>query len=149
MHLSKFKDQSDLKINKELRRRECNFFLYSKLLRQIYRLRQIQDEEYKEVERKIMEQQTKQNDYEKLQRDKMEQEEKVRHQLEEDERKKQEHKMNSRKVILDRIPQEPAEDDSDAVLIIFRSPDGRRLERRFKTHDKALVYFIRENIIRI
>ena len=139
MHLSKSKDQLGLKINKELRKQGCNFLHIHTI--KTNRLRQIQDEEYKEVERKIMEQQTKQHDYEKLQREKMEQEEKVRHQLQEDERKKQELKANSRQAILDRIPQEPAEDDLDAILIIFRSPDGRRLERRFRTHDKALVYF--------
>lgn len=102
-------------------------------------MRHIQDEEYKEVERRIMEQQQREADAEKLRQSKAEQDLIQQKQTEEEERKKEEDKENAKLAILERLPLEPAENESDAILIIFRLTDGKRLERRFRNTDKAQV----------
>jgi len=102
-------------------------------------LRQIQQEEYKEVERKILEAQQQKEREERTRRETMEREENARKQKEEEERRKQEEREHKKRTKLSSLPEEPAESDPSAILIIFRLPDGNRIERRFKNTDKAQV----------
>jgi len=83
-------------------------------------LRKIQEEDYKEVERKII-----------AQKEKTIMEVK---QKEQDEAKKRERKLteeNERQKKKDELAEEPKEDDPNAVQIIYRLPDGSRISRRF------------------
>jgi len=102
-------------------------------------LRQIQDEEYKEVERRIMEQQLKANEEQKTQKEAAEQAEATRKAKEEEAARKEEEKEMKKAESLSRLPEEPAEGAADAVLFMFRLPDGNRLERRFRNTDKVQV----------
>ena len=102
-------------------------------------MRQIQEEEFKEVERKILEQQKQKEEEEKTNKEKEELETSMRLQKEEEEKKKLEHKEMTKKTKLQNLPPEPAADDQSAILIIFRLPNGDRLERRFSNNDKAQV----------
>jgi FAS-associated factor 2 len=40
-----------------------------------------------------------------------------------------------------RIPEEPAADDSEAVMVMVRMPDGRRSSRRFRRADPLQAVF--------
>ena len=105
----------------------------------------MQQEEFKEVERKILEQQQKQAEEERIRKEKADQEELERSQREEEERNKAKNKETFRQQKLASLPVEPAENDPEAIVVIFRLPDGNREERRFKTSDKAqvnLLHFI-------
>jgi len=104
-------------------------------------LRQIQEEEFKEVERKIMEQQQKKQEEEKTNREKEELETSMRKQKEDEEKRRTEEKEMKKKTKLQTLPPEPAEDDQSAILIIFRLPNGDRLERRFNSNDKAQALY--------
>jgi len=104
-------------------------------------LRQIQQEEYKEVERKILEQQQQKEREERTRRETIEKEETARKQKEEEERAKQEARELKKKNKLSSLPAEPEESDPSAILIIFRLPDGNRIERRFRNSDKAQVLY--------
>jgi len=104
-------------------------------------LRQIQQEEYKEVERKILEQQQQKEREERTRRETIEKEEAAKKQKEEEERAKQEAREFKKKNKLSSLPAEPEESDPSAILIIFRLPDGNRIERRFKNSDKAQVLY--------
>ena len=41
--------------------------------------------------------------------------------------------------IKQKLQQEPAEDDPNATLFVFRLPDGNRISRRFSREDKIAV----------
>ena len=99
----------------------------------------MQDEEFKEVERKILEQQQKKEQEDRQRREKEEQEEMIRREREELERRKNEEREFNKRNKLGRIPIEPVEGAPDAVLVIFRSPDGQRIERRFRSTDSVAV----------
>ena len=66
----------------------------------------------------------------------------MRKQKEDEEKRKTEEKEMKKKTKLQTLPPEPAEDDQSAILIIFRLPNGDRLERRFNSNDKAQVNFL-------
>jgi len=103
-------------------------------------LRQIQEEEFKEVERKILEQQLKETEDERARKEQFEKEEATRREKEEEEKRKEEQKAMIRKLKLDNLPEEPVEGENDSISIIFRLPTGERIERRFRTSDKAQVF---------
>jgi hypothetical protein len=93
-------------------------------------LRQIQAEEFKEVERKIKEQKQKeQNDQV---RKRKEEEDKIER-LKQAEIEK-EFKRNN-------IPAEPAENEPNVILLIFRVPDGSRIQRRFYNNTKVQLLY--------
>jgi len=104
-------------------------------------LRQIQDEEYKEVERQILEQQMKETEEKKTKKEIAEQEEAAKKAIEEEARRKEEEKEMRIAEKLSSLPEEPAEGGEDVVLIIIRLPDGNRLERRFRNTDKVQVLY--------
>jgi hypothetical protein len=51
-------------------------------------------------------------------------------------------KERAKNEIKQRLAQEPAEDDPNATLFVFRLPDGNRISRRFSRDDKISVYLI-------
>jgi len=93
-------------------------------------LRQIQEEDYKEVERKIKQQKQKEADVkDKKKRDEEEKVQKEQLALLEKEQKRQS------------LPVEPAESDPNHILIIFRLPDGSRVNRRFDRNNRVQVLY--------
>jgi len=109
-------------------------------------LRQVQDEEFKEAERKIKEQLERKAEEERLRKEKEEQEEMLRIQREHEEkikeeeaRKKEEEKELLKKRKLATLPAEPGADEPGVISIVFRLPDGNRGERRFKNTEKIQV----------
>jgi len=93
-------------------------------------LRQIQQEEYKEVERKIKEQKQKEQD--DIVKRRKEEEDKIQ-KAKQLELEKQLKKQS--------LPQEPTEGDPTAILIIFRLPDGTRIQRRFNRQTGVQVLY--------
>ena len=105
----------------------------------LIRLRQMQEQEYQAVEEQIRQAQQKAEQEEKekqLQAEKQAQEEQRR--LEE-EKKQEEEKAMIREKIAKSLPEEPKDGAPDAMLVIFRLPDGERVQRRFSNKDKAEV----------
>mgnify|MGYP002624254814 CR=1 FL=1 len=99
----------------------------------------MQEEEYKEVERKIREVQQKKEEEERLRKQKEEEERRKIAEKEEEERRKQQEKELLRQKKLESLPPEPAEGEENNFLIVIRLPDGNRVQRRFKNFDKAQV----------
>ncbi len=109
-------------------------------------MRQVQDEEFKEAERKIKEQLERKAEEEKIRKEKEEQEEILRMQREyeekrkeEEARKKEEEKEMLKKNKLATLPVEPGVGEAGVISIVFRLPDGNRGERRFMNTDKIQV----------
>jgi len=103
---------------------------YQQKLEEDRLLRRIQEEEFKEVERKIKEQ--KEKGANELAKKKREAEEKIQKEKEA-EMEKQKKKEN--------IPAELDESDPNAILIIFRLPDGSRIQRRFDRNNKVQILY--------
>ena len=92
----------------------------------------------------IIQQQKEEIEYlERLENEKklLEREEIRQAQRQEEERKKKKQEIEEKKNIKQKIiPQEPASDNSESTLIIFRFPDGDgRVQRRFIKTDKVQV----------
>ena len=51
-------------------------------------------------------------------------------------------KERVRNEIRQRLQEEPAEDDPNTTLFVFRLPDGNKISRRFSRDDKISVYLI-------
>jgi len=105
-------------------------------------LRQIQEEEFKEAERKIREKQQDQDKQAVLRKEKEAEEQKIRKQQEEERRIREEEKEQQRDIKVKRLPAEPAEGSPNAVNVVFRTPNGNNLERRFNNTDKVQVIFV-------
>jgi len=104
-------------------------------------LRQIQEEEYKEVERKIREQQEMQAIQESIKMQEEEEERKVAFDQAEKKQKLEKEREEAKKTKLKNLPPEPAEGVANVISIAFRTPNGNRVERRFTLHDKAQVLY--------
>jgi len=104
-------------------------------------LRQIQEEEFKEAERKIREKQQDQDKQAILKKEKEAEEQKLRKQQEDERRIREEEKEQQRDIKIKRLPAEPAEGSPNAVNIVFRTPNGNNLERRFNNTDKVQALY--------
>ena len=91
-------------------------------------MRQIQEEDFKEVERKIKEK--KEKEATEIERKKFEEQEKLK--------KIQENNLQ-KEIKKQSLPLEPEQDSCSCILIIFRLPDGSRLQRRFDRSNKVQV----------
>ncbi len=102
-------------------------------------MRQIQEEEFKEAERKIREKQVDQDKQAILKKEKEAEEQRLRKEREEKQKMMEEEKEQQRDIKLKRLPAEPAADGPNVVNILFRTPSGNNLERRFNATDKVQV----------
>jgi len=102
-------------------------------------LRQIQEEEFKEAERKIREKQVDQDKQAILKKEREAEEQKLRKQREEEQKIREEEKQQQREIKLKRLPAEPAAEGPNVMNILFRTPSGNNLERRFNATDKVQV----------
>jgi hypothetical protein len=99
----------------------------------------MQEEEYKEVEKKIRETQNKKQEEEKLKESKKLEEERLKKQKEEEERKRTIEIEETKKKKKAGLPDEPSENEPNIVLMVFRLPDGGRIQRRYRLSEKIEV----------
>jgi len=100
-------------------------------------LRQMQEEEYKEVEKKIRDQQKMKDEEEKMKKSRQLEEENLKRLKEEEERKRRADIDEQKKKKKAGLPNEPAENEENIVLMVFRLPDGGRIQRRYRLTDKV------------
>lgn len=92
------------------------------------RLRQIQEEEYKEAEKLMREQEENQK-----------REEEMKFQKEEEEKKLLELQKEAKRKKMENLEVEPAENEPNLILVLFRLPNGSKISRRFRIREEIQV----------
>lgn len=115
--------------------------LFLPIIIKFIRLRQIQEEEYKEAE-KIMKEQ---EEFKKIEEEFKKIEEETRIQKENEEKHQKELEIELKKQKMREMGPEPEINENNLISILFRLPDGSKITRRFRLSENIQVKF-RKNV---